>query len=250
MALSTPVLCYAQTPTERTSFYVNKAQTQFYYIPEIGNKTFDVPREIVEHMATSSVNSGIKNMYEQALTTDAISFTLSERDLAEWTISSFDNPVERAAMENSYSQKKVSALFTENGSIIVSTSIIEKPSMSFSQIARASTSYTDYVDETVTTADFYRAIFRLSATFSYGTSGSNFFVECSSSRISQVFSGNAFYNALPTNRYNLGRTYTTGREQSPNLPLNCVEVLAYPRYMEKFSIWMDLDMSLYGFYGG
>ncbi len=250
LALSIPVFCYAQTPTESAPYYVNKEQTQFYIIAEIGNKNYEIPRETVENMAKSSVNTSIKKMYEQALATNSISFVLSERDLAEWTISSFDNPIERNALAESYSRKKVSASFTKNGSIIVSTSIIIDPNLPLAQIARATTYYTDYVDETVTTADFYRAVFRLSATFYYGTSGSSYFVDCSNSSIAQVFTGNAFYNPLPTSRYSLGRTYSSGREQGTSLPLTYVEILAFPRYQEKFSIWMDLDMALYGFYGG
>ena len=59
-------------------------------------------------------------MYDKALDTSALVYRVSERDLAEWTVASFEDSAERNEMIADYEKKAVSAEYTLLGSITVS----------------------------------------------------------------------------------------------------------------------------------
>lgn len=199
-------------------------------------------------MSQTISNTQIESMFKKSLSSKSNSFYFTEQDLVEWTIASIFDPVERQKTADFYSHKKVTAEYTNDGSTIVRTSTIKNPSLQITPLATSS--YTDRNTETITTGDWLRAKFELSATFSYGTSGGYYFVDATAHNIRQTFTGDVWYDALPSSRYNLGRSYSSGREQASNLPLNSVEILASPRYQDKFSIWITLNMKLHGYYGG
>ncbi len=95
----------------------NRAHFTFGYV---GERQFLLPRTKVARMASAIDHTAIRAMYDKALDTSALVYRVSERDLAEWTVASFEDSAERNEMIADYEKKAVSAEYTLLGSITVS----------------------------------------------------------------------------------------------------------------------------------
>ncbi len=99
---------------------VNPDNTVHFTFGYVGERQYLLPRTKVVKMAASIDQPTMQEMYKSALETGALMFRLSERDLAEWTVASFEDNAERNEMIADYEKKSVSAEYTLLGSITVS----------------------------------------------------------------------------------------------------------------------------------
>lgn len=98
---------------------VNPDRASHFNFGYVGEREYLLPRARVAQMAATIDHPEIQELYAKALDTSAIFFRLSERDLAEWTLASFEDSAQRNEMIADYEKKAISAAYTLQGAITV-----------------------------------------------------------------------------------------------------------------------------------